>query len=474
MPQIPHFLFSLLVAVFCSLAANFVHALVPTAEYQLDNGLQVVLVKDDRAPVVHCHVWFPVGSSDEPDGLTGLSHVLEHMMFQGTPRFPDSAYSDTINGSGGSFNAATSADETFYYAVIPPETLEQCLALEADRMRNLEFATDDFKREVEVVKEERRMRIDDRPLAKANEVFEAQLFNGSGYGHPIIGWERDLDRLSPADVYGWYQTWYAPSKATLMVAGDFDLEQTQLWIKQYFASLSDQTQPRKFDQASGQPLTIKPRALSYPKINVAQQTVDVGSDIDVLMKGFLTPSWFTAADEQQRNDVAALTLLSAVLSSGQNSQLVRSMVYELELASSVTSSYAGFRKGYSAFRFFVVPNSGVTLEQLRIQLDQEIAQVQDKTVEPEVLDRIRRQFVAAQVYEQDALAAQVRGLADLLNSGLPVDFDQQWLARLERVTPEDIQRVAKQYLQPEHSAMLFVQTPSSEDEQTTPASSGGQ
>lgn len=414
--------------------------------YELDNGLKVILLEDQRAPVAYCQVWYEVGASDEPDGQTGISHVLEHMMFQGSKNFPDTYYTDFVNGLGGSYNAATSADETYYYATIPPEGLETCLRIEADRMQHLSFTEDDFIRERGVVQEERRMRIDDKPLAKASEQFQFQLNQGTGYAHPIIGWMNEIGNLQQQQVYDWYQRWYVPNRATVIVGGDIDKQATKQWITDFFGVIpASKSTWAKQDR----------KARDLPK----QQTVYVDTKIEVLMMGYKMPSWFTVSSEAEHQELVALSLLASVLSNGQSSRLSQALVYQQQIASSASARYSVLKEELSSFTFFVVPNEGVALETVQQAALDELKRLQTELVQPNELERIRNQALAQLIYQKDALASQINSLANYSNSGLDLDFDKQWIEKMKHVTPEMIREVANKYFVDKPLFSTFVKPP---------------
>ena len=201
------------------------------------NGMKVIVKEDHRAPVVISQVWYQVGSAQEHSGITGVSHVLEHMMFKGTEKFPSGTFSSTVAKIGARDNAFTGRDYTAYYQLMGKEHLAVSFELESDRMLNLILAEEDFKSEVEVVKEERRLRTDDNPNARVYEQLYSTAFVNNPYHHPIIGWMNDLDNLALADLADWYQRWYTPNNATLVVVGDVDPESVIAMAEQYFAGL---------------------------------------------------------------------------------------------------------------------------------------------------------------------------------------------------------------------------------------------
>ena len=205
-------------------------------EKTLDNGMHVILKKDKRAPVVTSHIWYKIGSADEVSGKTGLSHALEHMMFKGTKKNPGGLFSEVIAKLGGKENAFTSKDYTAYYQTLPSQYLEEAMKFESDRMTNLVVSKDDFLKEIEVIKEERRLRTDDQPEGIAYEQLYASAYNNSSYHDPIIGWMEDLHNMTEEDIFNWYKNWYAPNNATAVIVGDIDFDETFKMVEKYYGS----------------------------------------------------------------------------------------------------------------------------------------------------------------------------------------------------------------------------------------------
>ena len=213
-------------------------ALADVTEYQLDNGMQVIVKEDHRAPVAVSQVWYRVGASYEPDGITGISHALEHMMFKGTPQVGAGEFSRIISALGGTENAFTGSDYTAYFETLAVEHLERALELEADRMRNLLLDADEFAKEIAVVKEERRLRTEDKPSGRVYEQFNAVAWRSSPYRNPIIGWMNDLEHMTIDDLTAWYRRWYAPNNATLVVVGDVEPETVRAIAQRHFGTLA--------------------------------------------------------------------------------------------------------------------------------------------------------------------------------------------------------------------------------------------
>ena len=275
-------------------------------EHIFSNGLKILVKEDHRAPVVVSQVWYKIGSSYEPGGITGISHMLEHMMFKGTKQYPAGEFSRIIAENGGQENAFTGSDYTAYFQTLEKSRLEISFKLESDRMRNLDLKAEELLKELQVVTEERRMRTDDQPRSKTQEQFNAAAFANSPYKNPVIGWPSDIANYKVEDLQAWYQQWYAPNNATLVVVGDVEAEQTIQLAEKYFASL----QPSVI-----QP--IKPQDEIEQK-GVKKITVKAPAKLPFLMLGYKTPVLKTA---QPQWEAYALEVLSGILDGGNSARL---------------------------------------------------------------------------------------------------------------------------------------------------------
>jgi zinc protease len=263
-------------------------------EYKLNNGLKLFVKEDHRAPVIVTEVWYKIGSSYEPNGLTGVSHALEHMMFKGTPKYPDGKLMRIIAENGGQQNAFTSYDFTAYYEELAKEKLPLSLKLEADRMRNLSLNKSDFDSEIKVVQEERKLRIDNSPRAKTYERFFATAHSAVPYNQPIIGWQTDLESMTVDNARDWYKTWYAPNNANLVVVGDVNPDEVYKLTEKYFGSLKPSILPE-----------VKPHKSLEP-VGTRKVEVNVPAELPMLLMGYNVPSIVTAEDKQ---DAYALEVL---------------------------------------------------------------------------------------------------------------------------------------------------------------------
>jgi zinc protease len=427
--------------------------------YRLDNGMTLLVKPDHRSPVVVSQVWYNVGSSYEYDGITGVSHALEHMMFKGTDKHPAGEFSEIIAANGGSENAFTSKDYTAYFQRIASDRLEICLQLEADRMRNLRLNPDEFKKEIEVIKEERRMRTEDDPNALTGEQFDAVAYLNSSYGHPIIGWMQDLDAMTLDDLATWYRTWYAPNNATLVVVGNVKGEDVYELAKKYFGSL-------------------KPSIISPPKprTEVAQQgerriTVKAPAQIPMLVMGFKVPVLKTA---EEKWEAYALDVLAGVLDGGNSSRLANELMRGSAIAASANAGYDMYARQASMFMLEAAPAENVSITQLEAALMEQIEKLQKQAPSVAELERVKAQVMAANVYEQDSSFYQGMKMGILQTVGLGWQTGEDYLKNIQAVTPDQVQKVAQKYLTRDRLTLAQLDPlPMDANQMRMPAMTGG-
>lgn len=400
-------------------------------EYQLKNGLKILVKEDHRAPVVASEIWYRVGSSYEPGGLTGISHVLEHMMFKGTKKYGSGEFSEIISKLGGRENAFTSYDYTGYFQLLERSHLETSFKLEADRMRNLLLTEEEFKKEIEVVKEERRLRTEDNPSALTYEHFVAAAYVSSPYHQPIIGWMDDLNHLTIQDIELWYDQWYAPNNATLVVVGDVQPEQVFKLAKKYFGRIKSRELP-----------AIKPQR-EVPPIGERRIKVRVPAKVPILMMGYQVPVLTTAEKEWEPY---ALTVLAAVLDGGASARLAKELIRGEQIAASAGAGYNIAARMNSLFMFDAVPAPGKTVAEVEDAIQQQIVRLQKEPVSPAELARIKAQVRAEDVYQQDSIYYQARLLGSLDSVGLDYRLIDSYADRIEQVTAEQVRQVAVKYL----------------------------
>lgn len=435
-----------------ALWAGVAGASAPTHSFTLDNGMKVVVREDHRAPVVTVMVWFKAGSIDEAPFETGLAHVLEHMMFKGTEHLGPGDFSRLVARYGGSDNAFTSYDYTAYYQQYEASRLPLALELEAERLGSLQIDDEEFHRELLVVLEERRMRTDDNPNALAWEKFQAIARPGTGYAHPVIGWRSLLAQLQPEQARSWYQRFYVPGNATLVIAGDVTREQVEPLVERFFADLPAGETPPRPKQTVKAPAGERRLALSMP--------VKVPS----LYMLYNVPSLVTAANPQ---DFYALTMLAGVLDGGMSARIETDLVRGQKLVAGAGASYSGIQRGDGTFTLTAAPNPGVSLETVEAALREQIVRLQTTLPDESEMARVRAGVLAGQVYEKDSVMGQAMELGTLSTLGLGLDLSETFADELARVTPEDVQRVAREWLVPERLAVAHVTPPADQNDGST-------
>ena len=415
----------------------------PTHEFRLDNGLKVIVREDHRAPVVVSQVWYKVGSSYETPGKTGLSHALEHMMFKGSNKVGPGEASLILRDLGAQENAFTSDDYTAYYQVLARDRLAVAFELEADRMASLRLPPEEFKREIEVIKEERRLRTDDQPMSKAFELFSAMAYPSSGYHTPTIGWMVDLERMSVGELRAWYEEWYAPNNATLVVVGDVTPDEVKALAQRYFGQVAKREVP-----VAKVPLELPTPGERLLKIHVQTQ-------LPSLILGFNVPSIATAKDPVTAN---ALRLISALLDGGYSARMPTQLERGEELVSGASSNYNAFTRGDSLFMLSAMPNSQkkVTLAQAEAGLWRMLDDLKKTPPSPQELERVRAQVIAGLVYERDSITSQATSIGQLETVGLSWKLMDTELQDLQKVTPDDIQQAARTYFTRDRLSVAHV------------------
>lgn len=407
------------------------------AEYRLDNGLLLLVKEDHRAPVVVTQVWYRVGASYEHDGITGISHALEHMMFQGTRRLAAGEFSRIIAENGGSENAFTSADYTAYFQTLERSRLEVSFRLEADRMRNLTLAQAEFDKEIRVVREERRLRTEDQPDAYAGEVALATAFIASPYRQPVIGWMADLEAMRVEDLRAWYGRWYAPDNAIVVVAGDVDPDAVHRLARRYFGPLRAQrTQGpgwRPEPPQAGQKRVVVKRPAEVPSLIMAWKTPVLTS---TLRAGSGIEAW----------EPYALEVLAGILDGGSSARFATRLVRGAEVAAGVGVDYQFASRLDNVFTIEGTPAGNRTTADLEQAVRDEIAQLQSQRVEERELERVKAQVVSQDVYQKDSLFYQALVLGVFEAVGLGWERVDEYVAGIRAVTADQVQAVARKYL----------------------------
>ncbi len=400
-------------------------------QYRLNNGLTLIVKEDHRAPVVFTSVWYKVGGSYEHNGITGISHVLEHMMFRGTQKYPAGTLEKLMAQNGGQQNAMTANDQTMYYQQLSVDKLPLSFKLEADRMNNLTLSKKDFEKEIQVVMEERRMRFDDNPNATTYERFMATAFVNNPYHHQAIGWMTDLKHMTVQNVRDWYHTWYVPNNAILVVVGDVQPKRVLALAKQYFSPLKARPVP-----------VLKPRT-EIPQIGTKHVDVYAPAKLPLLLMGYQTPSLVTA---KEKWEPYALDVLSAILAGGDSSRLTENLVRGQQMAITAQASYNLYTLHSSLFLLAGVPTPGHSIKQLQEALSKQVSDIQMQLVSPQELERVKAQVIAQNVYEKDSLSNQAMDIGIPETIGLSWRVDARYVTEINKVTAKEVQEVAKRYL----------------------------
>jgi zinc protease len=401
-----------------------------TDTFDFPNGLKLIVREDHRAPVVTVQIWYKVGSSYESTGHTGVSHILEHMMFKGTPTYPDGQFADIITKRGGALNAFTSYDYTGYYESLPANQLEIALVLEADRLRNARFSEESFKKELQVVIEERRMRTEDNPENLTFERFNATAIAQNTYHHPVIGWPDDLTHASLEASQGWYDLWYRPNNAIVVVVGKVEAKAVQALVEQHFGSIPAQAVPEV-------------RALpEVPQLGEKRITVKRPGHSPYLFMGFQAPSYAT---QKEPWHAAALTLLSSILDGGESARLTKHLIRGQGLATQVFADYSPFMRQDYLFTLGGLPQQGRSLVELEQALWLELQKLQNELIPEHELARAKIQFKANDIFDRDDITTQASNIGSLEAIHLSWTDKDKLLEQVEALTAEQLQTVAKLY-----------------------------
>ena len=424
-------------------------------EYVLSNGMKVLLVEVPKAPVATVQVWYKVGSRNEVMGRAGLSHMLEHMMFKGTAKYPKGTFSRIIRKNGGVDNAFTSQDFTAYFENLAADRVELALEMEADRMQGLSLDNSEFQTEREVVKEERRLRNEDDPQGALVEALFAQAFFSHPYHWPIIGWFADLDAMSLDDLQRHYDTFYSPNNATLIVAGDIKADALIPTIKHLFEPIPKGPAPKTA-------LPAEPEQRGERRFLLKRE-----AQVPFVMMGFRVPNY--ASD-----DSYALDILESILSHGKSSRLYQSLVYEQKNSLAVGADYGLLQTDPGLFYLYSLVRPGAKTEAVEEALQREITRLQNEPPSELELQRAKNQVEAAHVFEQDSNFRRAMLLGQMESIGAGWRKADQLLERLRAVTAKDIQRVAKQYLTQDNRTLgiLLPQPPKQPEPQPAAAHQG--
>jgi zinc protease len=414
--------------------------------FTLENGLEVVVIEDQRAPVVTHMVWYRVGAADEPPGQSGIAHFLEHLMFKGTSTTPEGAFSRTVRAQGGEDNAFTAHDYTAYHQRIAADRLPLVMAMEADRMANLDPSEEAVRSERAVVTEERRQVVENTPAGLFGEQRRAALYLNHHYGRPVIGWMHEIEGYTRAMAMDFYRTHYAPSNAILVVAGDVTAAEVRVLAEEHYGPIppSDAIPPRLRPQ---EPPHLAPRRLEFRDARVQNPS---------LSRTYLAPPRRSGDQEE----AAALTLLAELLGgSGVTSVFARELVHGSEIALDAGAFYSDTGLDTQTFGLHVVPRPGVSLAEAEARMDELIARMIAEGPDPAELDRIKTRIRASETYALDNLPRRARRIGVELASGLTLEDSRAWPEVLAAVTPEAVRAAAAEVLRPERSVTGWLMAP---------------
>ena len=402
-------------------------------ETRLSNGLKIIIKEDHRFPVMVSQIWYKVGSSYEYGGLTGLSHMLEHMMFKGTKNLKPKEFSQIISANGGRQNAFTGRDYTAYFQRMSNDKYPISFKLESDRMRNLLLEESEFKKERDVVTEERRMRTEDNPISLAYEQFFATAYVNSPYHHPVIGWAEDIKNYQLEDLQTWYKKWYAPNNATLVVVGDVKPEEVIFSATKWFSSIpkSELTLPKPQTEIS---------VLGEKSISVYSEKVKVPT----IIMGYFVPSIKTS---QKKWEPYALEVLAYILDGGKSSRLNKELVRDKKIASSIGLGYDPLGRLSGLFTIQATPTDQHDIATLKKEILFQLDRVKTQLVNQSEINRIITKLVAQQTYEKDSIFYQAMKIGQAETVGLSWKDAESFVDKIKLVTAEQVKQVAIKYLQ---------------------------
>ncbi|WP_299371397.1 pitrilysin family protein [uncultured Tateyamaria sp.] len=417
--------------------------------FELDNGMQVVVVEDNRAPVVQHMVWYKAGSADEPVGSSGVAHFLEHLLFKATDTLKDGEFSAVVAANGGRDNAFTSYDYTAYFQRVAADRLELMMRMEADRMRNINFTDQNVATERDVILEERNQRTDSNPRALFSEQMNAAQYLNHRYGVPIIGWRHEMETLDKADALGFYDTYYYPNNAILVVSGDVDPEEVRSLAETYYGVIpANPDLPERV--RSAEPPQTAERRLIYRDARVAQEYVS---------RSYLAPE----RDPGDQRAAAALTLLAEVLGGGQTSYMTEKLQFEEQKAVFSGAFYRGVSLDETTFDVVVVPVPGLSLQEVEDAMDETLARFLEDGVDEDLLERIKYQLRANEIYERDNVDGIARRYGAAMSVGLTVEDIQAWPDVLQSITSDEIMEAARMVLNRNASVTGWLTRPETEE-----------
>ena len=412
-----------------------------TFETTLNNGLKVIIREDHRAPIVMTQIWYAVGSSDESGNVLGMSHVLEHMMFKGTQKVPDDEFTRLSRIYGGRINAATFTNYTNYYQLYPKKYFPLALELEADRMQNLVLRQQDFEPEIKVVMEERRQRTDDNPRNLAYERFKWIAYPTSHHRQPVIGYMKNLQNIQLNDLKKWYKTWYTPNNATLVIVGDVNAEQALKQVEKYFGGIAKKATPDRND------------VLEFDRLGYRHMELALPVQVPNLFMAWNVRSLATAKNPQ---DAYALTIIQSLLDGGISARLQDRLVRDKKILTAISVSYDPYNRGDSLFVISALPSENVSLTEAQAAIEKEMNLFKTELVNQTELERVKNNFVSNLVYSQDDIIGQANMIGNLEVNGLSFRLMDELPQHFDKVTPQDLQRIANVYFVRDNLSTLYL------------------
>jgi zinc protease len=401
-------------------------------EFTLNNGLKVLVKEDHRAPIAVSMMWYNIGSADEPGGITGVSHAIEHMMFKGTTKFPLGVFSKTIAAIGGQENAFTNNDYTAYFEKTDASRLATSFELEADRMNNLLLDAKEFAKEIQVIQEERRSRTDNNPQALTFERFLATAHLIAPYNHPVIGWMSDLKQMNVTDLKKWYQSYYAPNNATLVVVGDVNPEKVHALAEHYFGAIAKRA---VFERKPQQ----EPPALGKKIVHI-----HAPAKLPLLMIGYTVPSVKTAKIAWEPY---ALEIIAGILDGGESARFAKNLIRGSHIATGADAYYNLYSRYQTQFIVYGAPSQNHQIKDFQKAIIAELNALKNTPVSEQELQRIKNQIIAQKTFEKDSIYGQAMELGLLETVGIGWQNTNNYPNAINSVTAAQIQQTAQHYFQ---------------------------
>jgi zinc protease len=415
------------------------------SDFTLDNGMEVIVIPDHRAPVVTHMVWYKVGSADEPPGKSGIAHFFEHLMFKGTTNHKPGEFDAKVAEIGGSGNAFTSWDYTAFYQTVSPDALPTMMSYESDRMRNLILTDDVIGPERDVILEERRSRIENSPEALLSEEIDATLYQNQPYRIPVIGWMHEMEQLNRVDATAFYDKYYAPNNAVLVVAGDVDAATVRSLAEATYGkvprgpALPPRIRPTEPEQNTKRTVTLRDPRVSTPSFQ----------------KEWVVPSYHTA----KNGEAEALDLLSEILGGGTRSRIYQELVVKTGIASGAGASYSGTFLDDTSFSIYGAPRGEAGIDQVEGAIDAEIVRIIRDGVTDSELEKAKNRYVRSMIFARDNQSGMANLYGGTLATGGTVADIAAWPDRIRAVTSDQVKAVAAKYLNPDRSVAGYLLPP---------------